>query len=88
MKNQLIPPVDLAPQSVKHLSLKKRIELWIDLVEECDAFLLAGLQSRVGPNGDLRAAYRSWCDQHAQDHEKRQIQFLEQLTRREAAGGN
>ena len=49
MTNQLIPPPDLAPPSVKHLPFEKRIELWAELVDRCEAFLLAGLRSRIGP---------------------------------------
>jgi hypothetical protein len=37
MTHQLIPPPDLAPPSVKHLPLAKRIELWANLVDSCDA---------------------------------------------------
>lgn len=60
MPNQLIPSPDLAPPSVKHLPLEKRIELWAELVDSCESFLLAGLRSRIGPQGDLQAAYRDW----------------------------
>jgi len=88
MSNQLIPPPEFAPPSVKHLPLEKRIELWASLVDACEAFLISGLQSRVGPDGDWQAAYREWYARSAQDHERAQIQFLENLSRREAGGGN
>jgi hypothetical protein len=73
---------------VKHLPLKKRIELWAELVDGCEAFLLAGLRSRIGPQGDLQAAYRDWYARSMEDHDRAQIQFLENLSRREAASGN
>jgi hypothetical protein len=88
MKNQLIPPPDLSYPSVKHLPLAKRIELWGQLVDDCEALLLAGLRRRVGPDGDLQAAYRDWCARRMEDREKAQIQFLENLSRRESGGGN
>ena len=56
MNHQFLPPPNLAPPSVKHLALEKRIELWANLVDGCEAFLLAGLRSRIGPDGDLQAA--------------------------------
>ena len=88
MEHQLIPPPDLAPPSVKHLSLEKRIELCADLVDSCEAFLLAGLRSRVGPDGNLQAAYRQWYARCLEDRERAQVQFLENLSRLEAANGN
>jgi hypothetical protein len=88
MLNQLIPSPELAPPSVKHLPLDKRIELWADLVDGCEAFLLAGLRSRIGPQGDLQAAYRDWYARSMEDHERAQIRFLDNLSRREAASGN
>jgi hypothetical protein len=88
MQQQLIPPPELSAPSVKHLPLEKRIELWAKLVDGCEAFLLSGLRSRVGPQGNLQAAYREWYARHMEDHERAQIQFLENLSRRETAGGN
>ncbi len=87
MDHQLIPPPELAPPSVKHLSFSKRIELWAELVDGCEAFLLAGLQSRIGPDGDLESAYRQWYAGRMNDREQAQIELLENLSRREAAHG-
>ena len=87
MANELIPPPDLAPPSVKHLPLAKRIELWGQLVDDCEALLLAGLRHRIGPDGDLQAAYRDWYARHMEDREQAQIQFLENLSRRERGRG-
>jgi hypothetical protein len=88
MSNQLIPPPELAPPSVKHLHLEKRLELWANLVESCEAMLLAGLRQRVGPGGDLQAAYRQWHARRMADRDRAQILFLENLSRREAHCGS
>ena len=88
MNDQLIPPPELAPPSVKHLSLEKRVELWANLVNSCEALLLAGLRQRIGPAGDLQAAYREWYARYTVERERAHIQFLENLSRREAACGN
>ena len=88
MENQLIPPPDLAPPSVKHLPFEKRIALWSELVDSCDALLLAGLRNRIGPDGDLQAAYRDWYARSMDGHERAQIQFLENLSRRERTRGD
>lgn len=34
-----------------------------------DQLLLAGLQRKIGPQGDLRAAYRRWYADHMQEHD-------------------
>jgi hypothetical protein len=87
MPNQLIPPPDLAPPSVKHLPPEKVFELWASTLDACEAFLLAGLRSQIGPDSDLQAAYREWYARHMDDHDQAVIQFLENLTRLETAGG-
>jgi hypothetical protein len=85
--SQLIPPPELAPPSVKHLPLEKRIELWAELVDENDALVRAGLRARIGPHGDLEAAYREWYARHMEEHERGLFAFAENLTRCEAAHG-
>ena len=87
MQHQLILPPELAPPSVKHLPLEKRIELWSELVDNCEAFLLAGLRSRIGAAGDLQAAYRNWYARHQEDRERAHIQFFQNLSRRESTHG-
>ena len=87
MQNQLISPPELAPPSVGHLPLNSRIELWASTLDACEAFLLAGLRSRIAPKGDLPAAYRDWYARHMEDHDQAITQLLENLTRRETAGG-
>jgi hypothetical protein len=88
MASQLIAPPELAAPSVKHLPCSKRIQLWGELVDACEAFLLAGLRDRLGPHGDLQEAYRQWYARKMDEHDKAQIEFLENLSRREAARGN
>ena len=87
MQNQLIPPPELAPPSVKHLPLEKRIALWAELVDENEALLLAGLRAKIGPAGDLQAAYRQWYARHIEDHDRMLTAFYENLTKREATVG-
>ncbi len=84
---QLVPTPDHAPPSVRHLSLEKRIELWAQLVDESEALLKAGLRAKIGPNGDLEAAYRDWYRRHMQEKDRRQIEFAENLTKRERGHG-
>ncbi|MEX2316925.1 MAG: hypothetical protein WD669_07225 [Pirellulales bacterium] len=87
MSSQLIPPPQLAPPSVKHLPLEKRIELWAQLVDEADALVLAGLRIKIGPNGDLKSAYRDWYTRHMAEHDRQQVSFAENLSRKEADHG-
>lgn len=87
MAGDLIPPPDLAPPSVKHLPLEKRIELWAQLLDENEALLLAGLRAKIGPKGDLHAAYRRWYARRMEEHDRMQFSLAENLSRREAGRG-
>lgn len=43
--------------------------MWLDLMRTTDKLLLAGLRHRVGPQGDLQAAYRRWYANQMQEHD-------------------
>ncbi|MGD9634558.1 MAG: hypothetical protein AB7G28_19035 [Pirellulales bacterium] len=84
---QLIPPPELAPPSVKHLPLEKRIEIWAQLVDETDALVRAGLRAKIGPEGDLEQAYREWYARRMEEHERDLYDRAERLNRLESARG-
>jgi hypothetical protein len=86
-QNQLIPPPELAPAPIDHLPVEKRIQWWSMLVDEGDALIKAGLRYQIGEHGDLHAACKDWSAQYAEEHERRQIAFAENLTRRERSHG-
>lgn len=86
-KAQLIPSPEMAPPSVKHLPVAKRIQIWAELVDEGDALLKAGLRAKIGPTGNLEAAYREWYARHMEQHDRWQVALAENLTRRERANG-
>jgi hypothetical protein len=85
--SQLIPPPEIAPPSIKHLPLNKRIELWAELVDESEALVKSSLRAKIGPHGDLQAAYREWYARHMEEHDRYQIALAENLTRRERGYG-
>jgi hypothetical protein len=87
MPDQLIPSPEFAPPSVKHLPLAKRIELWSELVDESEAFLLSGLRAKIGPAGDLKQAYREWYARRMADHDRMLAAFAANLSRGEARDG-
>jgi hypothetical protein len=47
-----------------------RIARWLDLMRASDKLLLAGLRRKVGPNGDLVAAYQQWYVDHMREHDE------------------
>lgn len=85
MKNQLIPPPELAPPSIRHLPMEKRIACWAKMVDESEAFVLAGLRHRIGHDGNLNEAYRKWYARRMDEHDRTMSHFLSELRRREAA---
>jgi hypothetical protein len=57
------------------------------LVDENEALVLSGLRAKIGPDGDLRAAYREWNARRLEEHDRAQVAFAENLSRREAGHG-
>ena len=86
-RGQLIPRPEVAPPSVRHLPLEKRIQLWAELVDESEAFLLSGMRARNDNDGDVQAAYCKWYARRMEEHDRQQICFAENLTRLERGHG-
>jgi hypothetical protein len=84
MSNTFLSPAALAPGALAHLSPEQRIALWADLLDTCDQFLLAGLRRKIGPDGDLEAAYRKWQDGYWTEHDRMIRHMMEELSRRSA----
>jgi hypothetical protein len=85
MKNQLIPPPELAPPSVRHLPASEKIAVWAAMVEEGDEFVMANLQRRVGPNGDAQAAFLALLDRRRAEHDRAVAMMITNMRRRERA---
>jgi hypothetical protein len=82
MANQLLPPPDLAPPLPLGTSAEQRIALWIDLMDACEQFLLAGLRRKVGGDGDIQAAYRTWYAAQMEEHDRMMRQLMERFAQR------
>jgi hypothetical protein len=87
MPGQLIPPPELATPSIKHLPFEKKIELWYELIDEAEALVLSGLRAKIGPAGDLQAAYRDWYARKMHDPDRFAMALARNLSRREAGHG-
>jgi len=87
MPGQLIPLPEDAPPSLAHLTVPQRIALWVDLMDACEALLLAGLRRKIGPDGDLRAAYRQWYTERMEEHDRTMFHMLTELDRRSRPHG-
>jgi len=61
-KQQLIPPPELAPPTIRHLPLEKRIRLWAQMVDEGDQLLLDGFRQKCGSDEAARQAFLDWLD--------------------------
>lgn len=72
-------PVDLAPRVPEGVTPSQCIEMWLDLMNACDEFLLAGLRREIGPDGDLKAAYRQWYWQQMEEHDQAIFRMLRRL---------
>ncbi len=85
MKNQLIPPPELALPSIRDLPDEEKVALWAQMVEDGDQLVMAGLRDRVGPNGDPQAAFLEWLDRRTAEHDRAIVQMITNLRRRERA---
>jgi hypothetical protein len=85
MKNQLIPPPELAPPSVRHLPVRQKIAIWAEMVDEGDRFLMANMRRRVGADGDAEAACLAWLERRTAEHDRAVAQMITNLCRRERA---
>lgn len=72
-------PTSLEPQVSSDATPSQCVEMWIDLMNACDEFLLAALRREIGPDGDLKAAYRRWYWQQMEDHDQALFRMLRRL---------
>ncbi len=78
--DELLPPPELAPPPLpERLTIEQRIAVWVDLMNACDAMVLAGLRRRIGPDGDLKAAFRRWHAAQMEEHDKMIVQWAKRL---------
>jgi hypothetical protein len=83
MKHQLIPPPELAPPSVRHLSVAQKAALWAAMVEEGDQIVLCNLREKLGPDGDVQGAFREWLTRRMADHDRATVRMITEMRRRE-----
>jgi hypothetical protein len=83
MPGQLIPPPELALPVADGLPPERYIAMWVDLMDACEQFLLAGLRREVGAGGDVGIAYRHWYAEQMEEHDRTMRRMLEELNRRE-----
>ena len=49
MAGQLLPPSDLAPTVPDDATPQQCIAMWLDMLDACEQFVLAGLRREIGP---------------------------------------
>lgn len=60
------------------------VAAWLDLMNTCEAFLLAGLRRQVGPEGDVQAVYRRWYAERMEEHDRDMFRMIERFRQLEA----
>ena len=83
MANQLIAQPELAIPRMPALSIQQRIAVWLDLMDASHKILMAGLRRKVGPDGDVVAAYQEWYAREREDHDRTMRRMLERLNQME-----
>ena len=82
MANELIPRVGIEHSLPNHLTPDQRVAAWADLMDASEELLLAGLARQIGPDGDLREAYRRWYVRQMEDHDQAMRDLANNLYRR------
>lgn len=81
MPEPTIPLADLAPPVPEGAPPQQCIAMWMDLVDACEQFLLAGLRRQIGPDGDLNAAYRRWYAEQMEEHDRVMQRMVDRFNR-------
>jgi hypothetical protein len=87
MANQLIPTPGIEPSIHPDLTPDQCVALWGNVLDANEALLLAGLRRQVGPEGDLRQAYRRWYARQMEEHDRLMRRLAENLHRRGVCHG-
>jgi hypothetical protein len=81
-RNSLRGPPGFASSVPRDATPEQCVRLWLDLMDACDQFLLAGLRREIGPDGDLEAAYRRWHKKEMEKHDRMIFHLAEEFNRR------
>jgi hypothetical protein len=87
MNGPRMAPAELAPAVPDGSTVEQRIAMWVDLMNACDALVLAGLRREIGPDGDLKAAYRKWYAEQMEEHDRMIFHLAAELNRRGGGHG-
>jgi hypothetical protein len=88
MVNELIPPAGMEHSISDHLTPDQRVAAWADLMDASEELLLAGLSRQIGPDGDLREAYRRCYVSQMEQHDQAMRDLAENLYRRGLCHGH
>lgn len=79
MTDSLISLPDLTPTVPPSATPEQCIAIWADLMDACDQFVLAALRREIGPDGDLKAAYREWYAKQMEEHDRMMLHLMERF---------
>ena len=88
MADSLVAQPDSPPVAPLNLTPEQRIAVWVDLMDTCEQFLLGGLRRRIGPDGDLQAAFRAWYAKQMDEHDEMMIRMIREFDRRSNGRSN
>ena len=52
---------------------------WLDMLRTGEKLVCAGLRREIGPEGDLRGAYRRWYEEQMLEHDSLLVQMYDRL---------
>jgi hypothetical protein len=85
MTEPALPSGEPASAPSSETTSEQRIRIWLDLLGAGHKLVLAGLRREVGPDGDVREAYRRWYAEQMAEHDRVVTRMLERMKRRRNA---
>ena len=82
MRNELVAPIELAPELRPDTTAEESVRIWIDLMKATDKLVWAGLCREAGPES-VGDAYRRWCAEYL---ERRSVHLVALARRLRTAG--
>jgi hypothetical protein len=66
------------------MTREQAVSAWLDVMESCHLFLVAGLERTSTSPAETRAALRDWYRQHMQEHDRMLIRLARNFHERSA----
>jgi hypothetical protein len=87
MAEPVTPAADHAPIVPEGATVSDCIRMYLEWLDVCEQLVLSALRREIGPDGDLKAAYRRWYEEQSDEHYQVLVHMAEEFDRRGGGRG-